>query len=131
MNIEEFREICMSMQGAEESLPFGDSTLAFRAPAPNKELKIFALVAFEKPTYGLLKCDPETAIALRSHYDSEIEEGWHMNKVHWNGIYFDRLPEKLVSALICHSHALIVLSGARNAALRAKVLDNLIKAAKI
>lgn len=131
MDIEQFRALCLGMAYAVESTPFDDKTLAYTAPAPNGTPKIFALVALDKPTYALLKCDPETAIALRNHYPDAVEAGWHMNKTHWNGIQIDMLPKKMITAMVAHSHSLITASGARNTESRATILNDLIAAADI
>lgn len=106
MNIEAFREYCIAKKGVTEELPFGPDTLVFKVMG-----KLFALCALERiPPQANLKCDPERAIALREEYDGTIIPGYHMSKVHWNTIYLDRLPPKLIVELTDHSYDLVVLN---------------------
>jgi predicted DNA-binding protein (MmcQ/YjbR family) len=51
-----------------------------------------------------LKCDPEKAVELREQY-TQVEPGFHMNKTHWNTVYFEGLTEKFICSLIDHSYA--------------------------
>lgn len=51
--------------------------------------KWFAAVLDVHGRYAVnLKCDPLEADFLRSVYEG-VTEGWHMNKTHWNTVYFD------------------------------------------
>ncbi|HLV41094.1 MAG TPA: MmcQ/YjbR family DNA-binding protein [Brumimicrobium sp.] len=106
MDIETFRKYCLQKKHVEESLPFDDTTLVFKL-----NNKIFALLSlnFLKQSCNL-KCDPERAIALRADYDGIIP-GYHMNKMHWNTVGFDKgVPEQLIYELIDHSYELIFKS---------------------
>ena len=38
--------------------------------------------------FCLLKCPPEQAEELRERYEG-VRPGWHMNKRHWNSVYFN------------------------------------------
>lgn len=107
MNIEEFRNYCISKKGVTESFPFDEHTLVFKVMN-----KMFAVCGLERtPTQVNLKCDPERAQLLREEYDGLIIPGWHMNKHHWNTVFIeDALPPKLVAELIDHSYDLIVKS---------------------
>lgn len=104
MNIEEFRDYCLSKKYVTESFPFDEKTLVFKVAG-----KMFALSGLEhKPSTVNLKCDPERAIELRDEY-SEIIEGFHMNKVHWNTVKIEgNLPNNLLKELIDHSYDLVV-----------------------
>ncbi|MDC8001719.1 MmcQ/YjbR family DNA-binding protein [Aequorivita todarodis] len=107
MNIEEFRNYCISKKGVTESFPFGEETLVFKVMG-----KMFALTGLEThPATANLKCDPERAIELRETYDGLILPGYHMSKVHWNTVQLERnLPPELVLELIDHSYELVVKS---------------------
>lgn len=83
MNIEELRDYCLSLAGADESFPFDETTLAFKVNG-----KIFAITDLEPPLSVNLKCDPELAIELREHYPAVLP-GYHMNKKHWNTVNID------------------------------------------
>jgi len=108
MNVEEVREICLSMPHTTEDMPFGEGVLAVRVGG-----KIFTLIDLEKAETLNLKCEPERAIELREEY-SGIIPGYHMNKAHWNTVYFDQIPVKLLKELIQHSYELILNSITKN-----------------
>ncbi len=84
MNIEELRDYVLTLKNVEESFPFGEDTLVFKA-----NNKIFLLVSLSSsPLQFNVKCDPEKAVELREQYSS-ILPGYHMNKKHWNTIIID------------------------------------------
>jgi predicted DNA-binding protein (MmcQ/YjbR family) len=83
MNIEEFREYCLSKNDVTECFPFDEATLVFKVKG-----KMFALTDTEDDFTINLKCDPEKAIDLREHY-SCVLPGYHMDKKHWNTVVID------------------------------------------
>ena len=104
MNIEAFRAYCIAKKGVTETFPFDEHTLVFKVMG-----KMFALSSLERqPSQVNLKCDPERAIALREAYDGVIIAGYHMSKVHWNTLFLEELPPKLITELIDHSYDLVV-----------------------
>ena len=104
MNVEVFRSYCLTKKGVTEEFPFDANTLVFKVMG-----KMFSLCGLERvPSQVNLKCDPERAIQLRESYDGGIIEGWHMNKVHWNTVFLESVPPKLVTELIDHSYDLVV-----------------------
>ncbi|MCM4167063.1 putative protein YjbR [Arenibacter antarcticus] len=104
MNVEEFREYCISKKGVTEEFPFNAVTLVFKVVG-----KMFALTSLEQlPFSANLKCDPEKAIELREIHDGIIIPGYHMSKVHWNTCYLENLSPVLVRELIDHSYDLVV-----------------------
>ena len=71
--------------------------------------KMFALIGTDarKKTLISLKCDPDRSQELRDNYKGVIP-GYHLNKTHWNSIYFDaNIPEDLWEKLIVHSYELV------------------------
>lgn len=80
MDIETYRDYCLSLPGTSESLPFGPDTLVFKVGT-----KVFALTDIDEFESVNLKCEPEMALELRSRYP-EVKPGYHMNKKHWNTI---------------------------------------------
>ncbi|NBA75455.1 MmcQ/YjbR family DNA-binding protein [Emticicia sp. ODNR4P] len=105
MDIEKFREYCLSKKGVTEELPFGPETLVYKVMG-----KIFALTGLDSEVFTVnLKCEPEKAISLREEF-SFIIPGYHMNKKHWNTVNFERTPTKMATELIDHSYE-IVASG--------------------
>ena len=104
MDVESFRNYCLSKPGVTEEFPFDENTLVFKVMN-----KMFALTGLEREPFQVnLKCDPERAIELREDH-IDIIEGWHMSKKHWNTILFENgLSDKLLSELIDHSYELVV-----------------------
>lgn len=107
MNIEEFRDYCLSLKAVTEHFPFDNRILVFKVMD-----KMFALTDIETFDSINLKCDPERAIELREKYHSVIE-GYHMNKKHWNtilieGVLSGELGTNELKSLIVHSYELVV-----------------------
>lgn len=108
MNIEAFRNYCLDKPAVEETLPFGPDTLVFKVMN-----KMFAITGLNEEEFRVnLKCDPEYAIELRAEYPGDIIPGWHMNKQHWNTVYFERgfIEDELLIEMIDQSYDLIVKS---------------------
>lgn len=104
MNIEAFRDYCITKKGVTEEFPFDADTLVFKVMG-----KMFALAPLERvPSQANLKCDPERAESLREQYDGRILPGYHMHKRLWNTIYLEQLPDVLVRELTDHSYELVV-----------------------
>jgi predicted DNA-binding protein (MmcQ/YjbR family) len=105
MNIEEFRDYCLSFPGVTEGFPFDENTLVFKVMG-----KMFAITGIDDFEFINLKCDPDRAIILREQHE-EIKPGWHMSKAHWNSVYANgALEDALIRELIDHSYDLIVKS---------------------
>ena len=103
MNIEEFRDHCLSKKGVTEETPFGPETIVYKVIG-----KMFAATGTDRiPATANLKCDPERAIELRNRYNS-IVPGYHMNKQHWNTVTLESdLDDRLIIELIDHSYELV------------------------
>lgn len=78
MNIEEYREYCISKPAVTEGFPFDSNTLVFKVME-----KMFALTNIDLFASINLKCDPDYAIELREKHEG-IKPGFHMSKKHWN-----------------------------------------------
>ena len=103
MNIEEYRDYCISKPGVTEGFPFDHKVLVFKVMN-----KMFALTDVDSFEYINLKCDPERAFELRAQYPA-IKPGYHMHKQQWNSVYIDgTLEDSLIYELIDHSYDLIV-----------------------
>ena len=84
MNIEEFREYCLSLKGVREKMPFPNvpdkysrDVLCFYVAD-----KWFCFVNIEVFDFCCIKCAPDKREELQATY-SGIKPGWHMNKKHW------------------------------------------------
>jgi predicted DNA-binding protein (MmcQ/YjbR family) len=105
MNIEEYRDYCISKTGVTESFPFDETTLVFKVMN-----KMFALTGVEEFEFINLKCEPGKAIELREEYQA-VQPGYHMNKALWNSVYTNQdVSDKLIYKWIDDSYNLIVLS---------------------
>lgn len=105
MNIEEFRDFCLTFKGASEDFPFEDNekTLAFKVMD-----KIFALASVEHFDAINLKCDPVKAAMLRDLY-ADVKPGYHMDKRHWNTVNPQgKLDDELIKEWIKDSYNLVV-----------------------
>ena len=106
MNIETFREYCLSKPAATECTPFGPDDIVFKVAG-----KIFAIAALmEVPPCVNLKCDPDVALELRDRYE-QVRPGYHMNKKHWNTVELDGvISASEIKKMIEHSYDLVVQS---------------------
>ena len=104
MDLEQFREYCLSKVAATESTPFGEDVLVFKVAG-----KIFALAALDEiPATVNLKCDPDVALELRDRYQ-QVQPGYHMNKKHWNTVEIDSgVSEAELRKMVEHSYDLVV-----------------------
>ena len=101
MNIEEYREYCLSIKGATESFPFGENTLVYKIM---DKMFTFAPV---NPTDGRVwadsKCDSTKSTELIELYNG-IAFGPFSDKKHWITIYLESdVPDSLIKELINHS----------------------------
>ena len=103
MNIETFRDYCLTKPGVTESFPFGETTLVFKVGN-----KIFALTSLDDQPLSInLKCDPELAVQLREEF-SAVQPGYHMNKTHWNTVKADgSIRDSQLQEWIDHSYELV------------------------
>lgn len=104
IDLESFREYCLSKPKATEDMPFGEDVLVFRVGG-----KMFALAPLDEVAATVnLKCDPNLALELRDRYE-EVRPGYHMNKRHWNTVEIDsEIPDAELRRMIDHSYKLVV-----------------------
>ena len=100
MNIEEVREIGLSLPHTTERCPFGPDALALEIGG-----RIFCLLDLSAQwQFYNLKVDPEYSIELQERYSS-IRPGFHMNKKHWISVNFNGdIPQSLHRHLIEHAY---------------------------
>jgi len=100
MDLQEFRDLCLSMKGASEDMPFDEKTLVIRVGH-----KMFALISLDStPPRVNLKCDPFKAQEWRDMFPSIIP-GYHMNKRHWNSVYLDgKLSDNFIREMVDESY---------------------------
>jgi predicted DNA-binding protein (MmcQ/YjbR family) len=106
MNVESFRDYCLSKAGTTEGTPFGPEDIVFKV-----EGKMFGILALDEvPPRANLKCDPDLALELRDRFE-QVQPGYHMNKKHWNTVVLDGvIPDKEIRKMIDDSYDLVVQS---------------------
>jgi len=102
MNIEQLRDECLKIKGAEECFPFDEDTMVFKVMG-----KMFAFASLTPKNGELLvsmKCNPERSADLRERYVG-ITKGFYCgNTLKWNSVYLNRdVPDQLIKELIQHS----------------------------
>ena len=106
MNLLELENYLLAKQGAQKSYPFNATTAVYKVGN-----KMFALLVERNNVLQIsLKCDPVYALELRLVYNS-VTAGYHMNKKHWNTIFFDGdVSECEIYTMIDDSYALVFSS---------------------
>ncbi len=100
---QEIISYCSAKDDAVVDFPFGDDVMVFKV-----KNKMFALIGLKERVGINLKCDPVYAWALRKKYEAVVP-GYHMNKKHWNTIYFDgTIPKTLLFEWIDDSYDLVL-----------------------
>lgn len=103
MNIESYRDYCLSKAEVTEEFPFDENTLVFKVLG-----KMFALTDVNLFKYINVKCNSDIALELREKYNAVIP-GYHMNKKHWNTIEIDgSISDDLLQKWIDDSYNLVV-----------------------
>ena len=110
MNVEEFREYCLSLKGVEEKMPFVNvadrysrDVLCFYVGD-----KWFCFVNVEVFDFCCIKCDSVESGELQACYVG-VKPGWHMNKRHWISVYFNRdVSDEMVRKLVKKSYDMVV-----------------------
>lgn len=110
MNIEDFREYCLSLPGTEEKMPFTRMASASSILIFSVAGKWFCFVDIDAFEFCNLKCDPTESGELAGEYDG-IRPGYHMNKRHWISVFFNSdVPDAKIKELVRKSYELIVAS---------------------
>jgi predicted DNA-binding protein (MmcQ/YjbR family) len=110
MDIENFRDYCLSFKGAKEKLPFKKATSDYDSNLLVFSVvdKWFCFVNIEVLDFCNLKCNPNESLELQEKYDG-INSGYHMNKKHWISVYFNKdVPDSKIKELIKISYELVV-----------------------
>lgn len=125
MDIIDLREYIVSLPLVEECQPFGDDAVVYKIGG-----KMFACCVLDHAERIAVKCNPDRAIVLRDTHLSAITPAWHFNKKHWNDIYFEQLPRKVVEREIRHSYLTVIRENITPKALRNELLA-IVQEAKI
>lgn len=117
MDIIDLREYIVSLPLVEECQPFGDDAVVYKVGG-----KMFACCVLDHAERIAVKCNPDRAIVLRDTHLSAITPAWHFNKRHWNDIYFEQLPRKVVEREIRHSYLTVIRENVTPKALREEIM---------
>lgn len=108
MNIEEFREYCLSLPGSSEKMPFqafraAQSILAFYVGG--KIFCFFDIDAFDTCT---LKCSPNMIDELKARYMA-VSTPYNMSRKYWISIRFnDDMPDNEIKYWTKKSYELLL-----------------------
>jgi predicted DNA-binding protein (MmcQ/YjbR family) len=112
MNIESFRDYCLSLTGAHDNLPFQKANTEYDRNILVFSVidKWFCFVNVDNFDFCNLKCNPEESLMLQEQYKG-ITHGYHMNKKHWISVYFNSdIPDVKIKELVDKSYNLVVKS---------------------
>lgn len=102
MNIEEVRAYALSLSCTTEDL-FAENWISFRVMG-----KWFMLLQLDAPEPRVaIKLPPEEGQMLREHYEG-VTAAYHMNKIHWNDLYLQKLSDEFIKELIKNSYDTVV-----------------------
>ena len=112
MNVEDFRNYCLSLPGVTEKMPFttlkdpyGRDVLCFYIGS-----KWFCYVNIEVFDRCCVKTSAADAEELRERY-AGIRPAWHMNKRLWSDVYFGSdVPDSLIRDLVRRSYGIVKAS---------------------
>lgn len=107
MNIEEFREFCLSLPGSSEKMPFqafnaARSILAFYANG-----KIFCFLDIDRFDSCTVKCRPDMVDELKARYMA-VGDPYNMNRKYWISIRFnDDMPDEDIKHRVHDSYDIV------------------------
>jgi len=110
MDLETFRNHCLSLKQANEKMPFDKAKADY-----DKNLLVFSVFDkwfcfFNVDAFDFcdIKCNPEESEELQNNYKG-VKPGYHMNKKHWISIYFNQdVPDSKILELVTKSYDLVV-----------------------
>lgn len=102
MNIEELRDCCLKVKGAEECTSLGEDLLSYKIM--NKVFAFFPLNPKDGECFVVLKCDPDKTVKLREKYRGITKGIYTGPTLMWNSVYIQKdVPDMLIGELIEHS----------------------------
>jgi predicted DNA-binding protein (MmcQ/YjbR family) len=112
MNIEEFRNYCLSLNGVTEKMPFQNSNTDY-----DRNLLVFSIgdkwfcfVNVDIFDFCNLKSTPDISAELQAEYEA-VRPGYHMNHHHWISVYFNHdMPDKRILELVHEAYRCVLSS---------------------
>lgn len=105
MNIEDYRNYCLSKKGVTESIPFSKlpNVLVFKVLG-----KMFTATDITTFSSFSIKCYPETIDELRANHPA-VREPAYFSKKHWSNVIIDgSIPNHLLYEWLDISYNLVV-----------------------
>lgn len=112
MNIEYFRDYCLSFKGVTDKMPFAKALSEYdRGLLVFSVLnKWFCFVNVDVFDFCDIKCDPEQIKPLMENYEG-VRPGYHMNKKHWISVCFNSdVPDLKIKELVRQSYEIVASS---------------------
>lgn len=107
MDIEEFREFCLSLPDVAEKMPFGAFRWAKDILVFYTKGKMFCFVDINKFDKCTIKCDPMVIDELKARYNA-VGVPFNRSLKHWISIQFnDDMPDCEIKRLCKESYHLI------------------------
>lgn len=112
MNIEEFRNYCLSLKGVTEKMPFQKANTDYDRGLLVFSIggKWFCFVNVDVFDFCNLKSAPDVSAELRAAYEA-VRPGYHMNHRHWISVYFNRdMPDGRILELVDEAYHRVLTS---------------------
>jgi predicted DNA-binding protein (MmcQ/YjbR family) len=105
MNVEQFRDYCLSKKAVTESFPFSKLPDALVFKVADKMFTVTYVSSFESIA---LKCNPDLIDELKAEY-SAVGKPPYFDEKHWISVFMDgSIPDKKIREWIDHSYDLTV-----------------------
>ena len=106
MNVEEYREYCLSVKGATECMPFDEYTLVYKVMG---KMFFFApLNPKDGRFWANMKCDPVKSVELLERYE-DLFFGSYSDKKYWVTVHLEGdVSDSLIKELINHSEEEVI-----------------------
>lgn len=105
MNIEDYRNYCLSKKGVTESIPFSKLPNVLVFKVRNKMFTATDITSFASFS---IKCIPETIDALRAQYPA-MQNPSYFSKKHWSNVIIDgSIPNTILYEWLDTSYLLVV-----------------------
>jgi len=107
MNIEEYRDYCLSLgKDVEERMPFGAFKAAAGVLAFYVQGHMFAYFDTDRFTIVTLKCQPDRIEELKEHH-SAVGNPYNMSVRHWIGVDATLADAPLLRELTLNSYTIV------------------------
>ena len=107
MNIEDYREFCLSLGGdVEETLPFTAFHYASGVLVFYVHGHMFSFFDCDNFSVVTLKCQPERIDELRAQHDC-VGKPFNLSAKHWIGIDATTAPDQLLRQLTRNSYEIV------------------------